>query len=63
MSQGQIIKYLKKMNRPVDIHELIINVSANRSSITTNCRRLIKFNEIKMKPMFIGRKIKHLYYL
>jgi DNA-binding IclR family transcriptional regulator len=45
--QQDIINYLKKNGRPVDIQELLVNVPANRASISRNCKKLRESQEIK----------------
>lgn len=49
MCQQDILNYLKKKREPVDMQELIMNIPANRASISRNCRRLRESNEVKYK--------------
>jgi len=47
MGQAEIIKYLKKKKRPVDMKELLVNISGNRVSISRGCRKLRESKEVK----------------
>jgi len=49
MSQQEILEYLKKKKKPVDMQELIVNIPANRASISKNCRKLRNSKEVKYK--------------
>lgn len=63
MSQEEVIKYLKKRKKPVDMQELIINVPGNRASITRSCRKLKERNEIKYKEEKVKNYKKFFYFL
>jgi len=60
MSQKEVIVYLKKKARPVDIKELLVALPYNRATISRSCRVLRKHKEIKYKKLK-GRR--HVYYL
>lgn len=47
MCQQDIIKYLRKKGKPVDMRELMVNIPANRASISRNCRKLRERKEVK----------------
>jgi len=64
MSQEEIIKFLKKVNRPVDIKELMINFpTKSRVILSRNCRILRKYNEVKFKKVKEKYYLKYIYYL
>jgi uncharacterized membrane protein len=55
MCQEQIINYLeKRKGREVDINELIRAIPISRAAISRACRRMVKFNEIKIRPVKQG---------
>ena len=60
MSQTEVILYLKKKKRPVDIKELLLVLPYNRATISRNCRKLRERKEVKYKVKS-GRR--HLYFL
>ena len=62
MCQEEILNYLKKRKRPVDIRELLINIKANRASISRGCRRLRETKEVKYRRKKVGSYIKYIYY-
>jgi hypothetical protein len=49
MCQQEIINYVKRKRRPVDMRELIVNLPQNRASISRGCRKLREAKEIKFK--------------
>ena len=63
MSQQEIIKFLKKKKKPVDMQELLVAIPSNRASITRGCRKLIKSNEIKVKEKQVKNYKKFYYFL
>jgi len=64
MCQEEIIKCLKKLKHPVSIIELMIMTNyKNRATVSTNCKRLRKFGEIKFKVVMNGKRKKYLYYI
>jgi hypothetical protein len=64
MCQEEILKALKKSKKPLDIIELmIITQNNNRATISRNCERLRKYNEIKFKIIYTGKRKKFMYYL
>ena len=60
MSQKEVILYLQKKKKPVDIKELLLVLPYNRATISRNCRVLRKNKEIKYK---VDRGRRHLYFL
>jgi predicted transcriptional regulator len=60
MAQEDIIKYIIKVGKPVDIHELLVNIPLSRNTISVNCKRLIKSGELKVK---VCKYNKFLYYI
>ena len=51
MSQADIIKYLRKVKRPVDMLELVANLPYNRATISRNCNKLRKTGDVKYKKV------------
>jgi len=63
MCQQEIINYLKKRKGPVDMRELIVNLPANRASISRGCRRLRETREVKFKKQKIKSYEKFIYFM
>jgi len=63
MCQSDIINYLKKKKRPVDMRELLVNIPANRSSISKSCSKLRKNHEVKFRKEKVGAYEKFIYSL
>lgn len=63
MCQQEIMNYLSKKRKPVDMKELIINIPANRASISRGCRKLRENNEIGFKKQKIKSYEKFLYFM
>jgi hypothetical protein len=63
MSQEEILKYLKKIGKPVDIQQLLTVLPHNRATISKNCRRLRESKEIKFKIKKLKTREKFIYYL
>jgi len=47
MSQTEILRYLRRKKKPVDMQELIVKLPCNRASISRNCKKLRERNEVK----------------
>ena len=63
MCQQEIINYLKKRKGPVDMKELIVNLPANRASISRGCRRLRETREVKFRKQKIKSYEKFIYFM
>jgi len=63
MTQEEIINYLKKRKKPVDMKELLINIPANRASISRGCKQLRKAREVKFVKKRIKSYEKFMYFL
>ena len=63
MCQNDILNYLKKKQKPVDMRELLVNIPANRASISRNCRKLRERKEVRFKKEKIKSYEKFYYFL
>lgn len=63
LCQQDIINYLKKKKRYVDMRELLVNIPANRASISRNCRKLRENKEVGFKKKTIKSYEKFLYFI
>jgi len=63
MCQNDILNYLKKKQKPVDMQELLVNIPANRASISRGCRKLRERSEVKFTKKRIKSYEKFMYFL
>jgi len=63
MCQQEIINYLKRRGGPVDMKELIVNLPANRASISRGCRKLRETNDIRFKKQKVKSYEKFIYFM
>ena len=63
MCQQAIINYIKRRRQPVDMRELIVNIPANRASISRGCRKLRENKDIRFKKQKIKSYEKFLYFI
>ena len=61
MCQQEIIDYLHKKKKPVDMRELLVNIPANRASISRSCRKLRDQKEVKFRKEKIKSYEKFIY--
>jgi hypothetical protein len=62
MCQQEIINYVRRRRKPVDMRELLVNIPANRASISRGCRKLRETGDIKFKKQKIKSYEKFLYF-
>ncbi|MCK9430515.1 MAG: HTH domain-containing protein [Candidatus Omnitrophica bacterium] len=63
MGQQEVIQYLIKQKRPVEIKEMSENLNITRSNISHSCNKLKKEKAIIIKPTKIGCFIKYMIYI
>lgn len=63
MCQQEIMNYVKRRSQPVDMRELLVNIPANRASISRGCRKLRESKDIRFKKQKIKSYEKFIYFV
>lgn len=63
MCQSDIIKYLIKRRKNVDMVELCKNIPVNRANISRACRKLRENKEVRFKKQRIEGGEKYIYFV